>query len=587
VSFEPVHAAESLANTVLHTADPPEGGWPFGCPARELSRSPAAARVGRLAARSGLGLFHTEWRRHLALPQDWVPAHDPSLAAPPEWGGGVLPERKYQAFRHDQALGGYHPGMRAKWSAHELCHGLVGFGWRPDASPLFLATAGRLAELVPVVLWYYLDEAHLVRCPRHAHGGALYRTHCPACEAAAAPALDEVHAEQLLEEARLFVEREVLAIQATLKRGEPVPHLHGSLDLCSDGIAYAAAHGPRLSSPAFHRYMEGFAVEGGGWSSSLEDLQERAVAVLNAIAQGDALEPLAPTRDHGEARWVLQDLGWRLLALAHETEGEAADVLHDMVDGLAHACAATATDTPADQVRAGAVRAIHQARAAYEQLFEAFEVPEPDDIWALGHDLLGTGGGRSVSQIREGLLDALPGTCRLLQPELDASVAAFVEQDRPVRVPLGRRFATWVAGEAPAEVGALARFEAALAHLPPADPLVIGLGGPEPGQSVRLAQGVVVLRESVDVVELARSVEFEDVVRQGPRVLDVDGEPVPERETALVLVRDVVGQVVLLDVEVRVGDALLALWDGGNLDVSEAEWHALVEVGVLRPVRWG
>jgi len=588
VSFDPVQAAEHLADRVPYATDAPKGGWPATCPARELARSPAAAAVGHLAARSGLGLFHTEWRRLLALPEDWVPAHDPSLAEPPSWGGGVLPERKYQAFRHDQALGGYHPGMRAKWTAHELCHGLVGFAWRPDASPLFLATAGRIAELVPVVLWYFLDEAHLRRCPRHSHGGALYRSHCPACEAIAAPRLDELFAEQLLEEGRLFVERELAGVRETLRTGVPVPHVHGGLDLCSDGVAYAAAHGPRLHSEAFHRYIEGFAVEGGGLSTSLEALTARALEVLDGIAQGDEVVPLAPTRAHGEARWALQDLAWRLLTVWHDTDGDAADTLSDLVDGLAEACALTARDeVDATQVRTRAAEAFQAARAGYEALFEDYAVPEPADVFALGHDLLGVGGARSEGQILEGLVDAMPGTITLLQPDVDALISAFVEQDRPVRVPLGRRFASWIAGDAPPEVGALARFEAALTHLPPADPLVVGLGGPKPGDPVRLAEGVVVLREDVDVVELARSVEFGDVIRAGDRIVDVDGQPVPERPSALVLVRDPVGEVILLDVEAGVGDQLLGLWDGGPLEVAWGEWEALVQAGVLRPVRWG
>ena len=122
------------------------GGWPTGAPPTEYTRTPAARRVARLAAASGLFQFHFEHRHHLPLPQAWVPegAHD--LAEPPEWDRGILTERKYQSFRHDLPIGSFHPHHRAKWATHELCHGLVGFAWYVDAPPLFHATAARLTS---------------------------------------------------------------------------------------------------------------------------------------------------------------------------------------------------------------------------------------------------------------------------------------------------------------------------------------------------------------------------------------------------------------------------------------------------------
>ena len=122
---------------------PPASGWPFGAPSGEYTRTPVAARVGHLAARDGLFLFHFERRAHLPLPEAWVPPDREDLTLPPTWEDGVLAEAKYQSFRHDLALASFHPMHRAKWTAHELCHGLVGFGWRPGASTFFHATAGR------------------------------------------------------------------------------------------------------------------------------------------------------------------------------------------------------------------------------------------------------------------------------------------------------------------------------------------------------------------------------------------------------------------------------------------------------------
>ena len=140
---------------------PPPGPFPEGAPLHEYTRSPAAMAVARLAARDGLFAFHFEHRHHLELPEEW------SDDDPVEWRGGTLPERKYQSFQHELAIASFHPSHRAKWGTHELCHGLVGFAWRPDATPLFHATAARLAELLPVALWYFFDEALLTRCPDH------------------------------------------------------------------------------------------------------------------------------------------------------------------------------------------------------------------------------------------------------------------------------------------------------------------------------------------------------------------------------------------------------------------------------------
>ena len=211
---------------------------PPGLPAHELSRSPCAARVGDLATASGLFAFHYEHRSRLAPPVDWVPWD------PPEWDAGRLPEAKYAAFRHDLPIASFHPGHRAKWSAHELCHALVGFGWRADASPLWNATAARLAELLPVVLWYFLDEVRLTRCPRH--DGPLFTASCDDCEAVACARPWSREDAAHLRAAADFLDRELAAIARTRRLGVPVPHIRGSLDLCSDGIAYAAAHGPRL-----------------------------------------------------------------------------------------------------------------------------------------------------------------------------------------------------------------------------------------------------------------------------------------------------------------------------------------------------
>ena len=584
--YDPRRAAEHLADAVASVGEAPPGGWPENAPAGELVRSPAAARVGALAAAEGLALHHTEWRHHLDLPADWIPEHAPELARAPAWQGGVLPERKYQAFRHDQALGGYHPGMRAKWTAHELCHALVGFGWRADAPPLFLATAARLAELLPVVLWYFLDEAHLRRCPRHVDTGPLYGRLCPDCEALAAARVDALRAEAWLEQGRRFLEAELLAIGRTRALGTPVPHVHGSLDLCSDGVAHAAAHGPRLHSEAFRRWIDGFAIPQGGWWDHLDALEARVLAVGDAIATGAPLAPLAPTRVHGRVRWVLQDLGARLLDLWHETEGEAARVLLDLVEPLARACQATAGTEPSGPVLDRARAAIRGALEGYRALHEDWVLPDPDALFSLGVDLLGVHPGRSRAQVEEGVVSAVPLTADLLGETLPDRVTSFLARDTAVRVPLGERFAAWLAHAVGGPLSDLTRYEAALVHLPGPDPDVVGLGTDALDGRYRLARGARILRAGVDVVELARSVDFGDVVRTGDTLEDVDGAPVPGRPTALALRRGPDGHPVILDLSEADATAVEALGAGAVPGLAEGPLEALRTHGILAPVRW-
>ena len=157
-------------------------------PVAELTRSTAARRVAELASESELVVSCFEHRVRLPLPERWCPDDRPDLGEPPGWEAGVLPEAKYQSFCHDRRVASFHPGHRAKWMTHELCHGLVGFAWRPDASILFHALAARLAEVLPVALWYFFDEIDLLRCPRHVGSGALFDLLCPACEALAGTA---------------------------------------------------------------------------------------------------------------------------------------------------------------------------------------------------------------------------------------------------------------------------------------------------------------------------------------------------------------------------------------------------------------
>ncbi len=538
-------------------------------PAGELARSPAAHRVAELAAQSGLFLFHYEHRAHLELPEAWVPAGQPELASPPTWDGGVLPERKYQSFRHDLPLGGYHPGHRAKWSTHELCHGLVGFAWKPDASPLFLATAGRLAELLPVVLWYGLDEAFLRRCPDHRGRGALFRELCPRCEALAAATAEDPDAERHLEMARAFLDGELAAIARTRREGRPVAWHHATLNLCSDGLAYAAAHGSRLCSPEFARYIEAFGVAGAAWHTSLDELEERVVAVARAICGAD-LDPHVPTPEHGRWLWTLQDLGWRLIQIRAQTEGDAATQLDRIIADLADA-------VPEAHERGAA--AVVQAHQAYTELFDSWFVPSPTDVFAVGYPLP-DGLGSSVSQLEAGIRSAMPLTTAVLESDLGTYSAWLAQHDDWARRPLAERFASMLDGP----VGALAQLEAAVGAPVTRDPHAVSLG--TQGERFRLARGCRILDLELDAVELAEGVELGTLLfDEALQPLHTDGALLELRPTTLLVGADLVGDRLVLDLSDDTAQRLRNIPEDG-IDLHTDELRAIHQLGVLVPVRW-
>lgn len=516
-----------------------------GVPAHETTRSVAASRVAGPAAEEGLLLFHFEHRALLDVPGPWQRRADDG--ALPRWSQGVLPEPKYGAFRHDQGIGSFHPGHRAKWSTHELCHGLVGTAWRPGASRLFHATAGRLSELVPVVLWYTLDEIGLRRCPRHT--SPLYRTHCPACERAAAQGagpVDVDSARRHLKAARDFVEQELDAVARTRRTGSPVHHVHGSLDLCSDGLAYAASHGPRLESPGFSMWAERYLGPSVGGYDALEALQDRVVAVFLHLAAG---EPL-PARGAVRKDWVHQDVAGRVLQGLHG-DGEAClPIWEHLDDGDVEGTIRTYADV------AGRVGGQH-----------------PADVFAPGYHLL-EGVGRSIEQVEEGLGTVVPMTMQLAEDaELDL-VEPFVLDDAAARVPLGLRFASWLGAHAAPHVVALARYEALLRSAGgEADLVALGVG-----TGLRWAEGVHRWSGPFDPIAWAEAIDAGEVEgRSTDGLLDADRPE--DADTGLAMGRGEDGELVLVALPVKVVD----------LAASElpAEVQAeLGDLGLVRPERW-
>lgn len=512
---------------------------------RELLRSPASVAIGTLAEASRLFMSHFERRAILPLPEHWLPEGRPDLGDLPDWHNGVLPEPKYQAFRHDCLIGSFHPGHRAKWTGHEFCHSLVGFAWKPNASPLFHALAARMAEVLPVALWYFFDEAGLRRCSEHVGGGPLFGAYCPDCEAVAIEPTSSPDDERWIRDGVAFVEREIDAILRSAETGRMVGHRYATLDLASDGLAYAAAHTTRLLSEEHARWVEWFCGPGRGHHRSLESMAARVRAVMAHMLGRSEAAPL-----QGDCwTWAAQDVAARLFQVAADTGGEAREELIDMCDALSRSMTA-----------AGVAESIRR----YDGLTDAFEMVPAELVFAVGYDLTDTIG-NSIEQLREGLASALPQTVEHVSPD---TVRRFVASDDFERIPLGRRFASFVATQEASVLVDVARLESALAHPNPVDAAAWTLNlqsAPHPDVRYRLSPAVQALSFDWDVLGW----------------LDAsDGDLGSGPSTDLVVLAEPGGELAIIPV--TTASSLPTEWTArGDLDLSDEELYGLLHHAVL------
>ncbi|MFT3928179.1 MAG: hypothetical protein QM778_36965 [Myxococcales bacterium] len=519
-----------------------------------------------MATQSGLFFAHYEHRRRLPQPVQWS---NPDLPEEENggWVGGQLAEPKYQAFRHDLLIASFHPGHRAKWTAHELCHALVGFAYHPEASMLFHALGAWLAELLPVALWYFFDEAGLQKCERHRGQGPLFQGHCAACEEIAllGPAPWSKSAERFMREGRAFVKRELGAIRRAIKSGQPHGTRFATIDLASDGLAYARAHGARLRAPEMERFVAQFFGRHQGHHDSLEALENRVLEVCSALTENTKLTPWR------SSRWdyAAQDVGYRLLTVRAQFEGALANELDKVIDALARRRTEAGLEQAAQGYRA--LRASLGRRAPklvglapVEELFAVgYELP-----LELGHD---------VEQLGEGIVSACPNTRDALGKQFAATCLAFSREDVPERSPIGRRFARFVGKTRGGPLADLATIEAAITHVGPRDQITQTLPFEEGvTDHVRLAAGAEVVRMDHDVLGISGA-----EARRVPRL----AEP-----RFLGVLRSGAQDVDLLELPAAVGRALAEL--GGDtvarvqLGMDDAGFHELLATGLLVPERY-
>ena len=526
-----------------------------GAPDHELWRSPAAAWVGQHAAASGLRLAHFEHRHHLPTPEHWLPENRADLLAP---ASGHLAEHKYGQHRNDGLVGSFNPAHLPKWTAHELCHGLAGFAWRPGATPLFHALSARLSEVVPVALWYFFDEVGLCRCPEHADEAtpltpphARFARWCSACETAArlGPRAPTERDGQWQAAGLAFIRAELASVATSRRQGLPHHHRTAHLDLMSDALAYATSHRGRLDSPEFRRYIEYFhASPHTGHLPGLEAMMAHVEGLGDALAHGSPWTAWTLT----PAQVVAQDVGWRLLQVAADCEGEAATLLDDLAQRLA----SDAESLP------GVIE-------AYEVACDDWWLPSAAEVFALGY-ALPRGHGRSTEGLARALGDAMPGTEALLDESLPAHLVAFA-QEPPTRGPLPRRLAAWLAAGTPGPVAEVARYEAACADPQPADEATDSLGEGE-GEPIA-ASGIEVLEFTVDPTLLLQALEDESVA-----------EDDAERPTILAIRQRAGGEVVVAEINAAAAAFLVGSGPWAALPLDEQA--SLTQLGFTRPGRW-
>jgi len=126
-------------------------------PLPEVAASPFGLRAVAMAAADGACVID----RELRVPISWAERYgDVAVASEGHgyWDAGVLQIGKYESFCQDDPLSLYNPNHMSKWGPHELLHRACLFFWRDDMTRWELYLGARLNEIVPVVLWYGLDE---------------------------------------------------------------------------------------------------------------------------------------------------------------------------------------------------------------------------------------------------------------------------------------------------------------------------------------------------------------------------------------------------------------------------------------------
>jgi hypothetical protein len=385
----------------------------MGADPRDYHRSSVAKRIFHLAKENNLVFAHYEYRWPIPLPQSWMSEKDQYAQGEVHWNQGVLSELKYQSFRHDSAVCNFHPGQSSKWGAHELCHKLVGFAFKPDADILFHTLAAWAAEVLPVTVYYFWDEIDSFKCAKHQNYSFMPATYCKRCEEKA-----EVQSQKKEEYKELgwkFLNLQLTAIEASIKQSKLLPAPYLSLDLADDAYYYTLSQFPRLSSETYKEFVETH-VPLQLYSKSLEDLLIRIRNVAAAIIETKDLKPFGLSA----IDWKVLDMGFRGFELSESIESNK-DFVKLTNDFLQH-------------------KNISTYVAGYKSFSENYDLPSLQEFFGVGYNLTNDLG-YFEPQVIEGIKTLLPESFDRLK---DEDIAAFLENDRASRKFLGERLSPYL-----------------------------------------------------------------------------------------------------------------------------------------------
>lgn len=398
-------------------------------PLPEVAASPFGARAVALAANAGAALVQHELRAVIAWHEelgDDDAVRDENHGV---WDRGVLGIGKYQSFLQDDPLSSFNPSHMAKWTPHELLHRVGGCCWRPGMPAWELYLGARLNEIVPVVLWYGLDEiarrdsvgfvrAEWTRSPAVRPEEVAWRK-----DPATWPGIAE-RAVALVRRTLAHFEREIAAVQAELSTGRRHFASADGLDSASDATAYVVGHSARLADRAVARCLERVVAEPGDRSPYVDEYLERIEQLFDALLFGDLALEWDVARCRRDAR-LLRDWFQRAAHLGWAEFRPCVPLLADAAAAIAGAEVGSVPDLADWHRRLSA--AIHSSDAASV-------VFETGARWPTGMPTL------ALRQLTDGIDSLAP----LARREADAAETGWIERfarsgHLAARAPLGTR----------------------------------------------------------------------------------------------------------------------------------------------------
>ncbi len=414
-TLDEVKDDKSELRSMLHTVLPSDI-------VAELTASPFALRAGLLGLKRGLTMSYHE--RRLRMPpaahlqpdaEVWQHGHEPTV-----WQDGVLNEPKYYSFFLDGPIPAYNPNYRGKWRSHELLHGAVGFFWHPQQSRFDAYLGARLAELLPVVHWYALDEILRTRCPEHAHYNDPPLQECPRCEAVASARpywendWSDAHLPRtmdLLSQSLEHFSLEWHSCVQEFQQGKITPALYKNLNASSDALGYVRSHWKRLTAHTFGQWIDMFMRPGKDYFDSMDSYMDQVLSVANSLYGGE----IALSQQEiivGQERRAIQDLGYRALYLMEyvaEDPNTYRLVEAQLMPFIQLLGQEALRDTPdREQVDI----CIKQLQASLSMLSSSLPEHLTDMVCAVGHDVLNVqsaqSAARELQQVIEGVESAAP-----------------------------------------------------------------------------------------------------------------------------------------------------------------------------------